>query len=56
MEDAMRNRISDIGEKRDTRIDKPRPVGEILLELLAQFERRFPGIQITVVKTNATAV
>jgi hypothetical protein len=34
---------------------EPRPLGEILEELLAQYEARFPGIHITVMET-ATAV
>ena len=52
----MQNRISDTGERRDTRDDEPQPVGDILHELLAQYERRFPDIHITVVETTATAV
>ena len=40
----------------DERDDEPQPVGEILEELLAQYEARFPGIHITVVETAATAV
>ena len=36
--------------------DEPQPVGEILEELLAQYEARFPGIHISVVETAATAV
>ena len=35
---------------------EPRPVGEILEELLAQYEAKFPGIHIAVVETAATAV
>ena len=35
---------------------EPQPVGEILEELLARYERRFPDVQITVVETAATAV
>ena len=52
----MQNRIRDISEKRDRQNDRPQPVGEILHELLALYERRFPDIQIMVVETNATAV
>ena len=40
----------------DERDGEPRPVGEILEELLAQYEARFPNIHITVVETTATAV
>jgi hypothetical protein len=52
----MQNRITDIIERRDTRSDEPQPVGEILEELLAQYEQRFPDIHITIVETTATAV
>ncbi len=40
----------------DQRDGEPRPVGEILEELLAQYEARFPDIRITVVETAATAL
>jgi hypothetical protein len=33
----------------------PQPLGEILEELLAQYEIKFPGVHITVVETAATA-
>ena len=39
----------------DERDKEPQPVGEILEELLAQYEARFPNIHITVVETAATA-
>jgi hypothetical protein len=35
---------------------EPQPVGEILEELLAQYQQRFPNVQITVVGTAATHV
>ena len=35
---------------------EPQPVGEILEELLAQYEAKFPDVQITIVETAATAV
>jgi hypothetical protein len=31
----------------------PQPIGEILDELLAQYEAKFPGVYITVVETAA---
>jgi hypothetical protein len=34
----------------------PRPIGEVLAELLARYERRFPGVQIAIVQTPAEAV
>jgi hypothetical protein len=40
----------------DKQHDEPQPVGEILEELLAQYEARFPGIHVSVVETAATAV
>ena len=52
----MQNRISDTTERRDRRDDEPQLVGELLEELLAQYERRFPDIHITVMETTATAV
>jgi hypothetical protein len=52
----MQNRITDFAERRGSRNDEPQPVGEILEELLAQYERRFPDIHITIVQTTATAV
>jgi hypothetical protein len=52
----MQNRITDTSEKWDRRHDEPQPVGEILHELLALYEQRYPNIQIMVVETNASAV
>ena len=40
----------------DERDGEPQPVGEILEELLAQYEARFPNTRIVVVETAATAV
>lgn len=51
----MQNRISDTTERRDGR-EEPQPVGVILEELFAQYERRFPDIHIAVMETAATAV
>jgi hypothetical protein len=53
----MNNRITDmIDDSPDTRNDEPQPIGRILEELLAQYERRFPGVRIAVVETPATAI
>ena len=52
----MKNRISDTTERRDGLEDEPRPVGVILEELLARYERRFPDFRIAVMETTATAV
>jgi hypothetical protein len=52
----MQNRISDLIEEQSRQDNEPQPIGEILEELLAQYERRFPGIRISVLETAATAV
>jgi hypothetical protein len=52
----MQNRVSDIIEERDWPSDRPQPIGEILEELLIQYQRRFPDISVVVVETAATAV
>jgi hypothetical protein len=51
MEIAMNTTIYD--DKRD---GEPQPLGEILEELLAQYEARFANIHITIVETAATAL
>lgn len=33
----------------------PQPIGEILAELLGQYETRFPGINVAVVETPAAS-
>lgn len=57
----MENRISAFydnlngqREERD-RHDGPHPIGEILAELLAQYEVRFPQVPIAVVETPVAA-
>ena len=56
----MNSRIStqfeDWPETREQRNQEPQPIGKILEELLAQYERRFPGVRIAVVETPATAI
>jgi hypothetical protein len=52
----MQNRISNTTERRDCQDDEPQPIGVILEELFAQYERRFPGVTIRIVETAATAV
>ena len=44
------------GDDERERDSEPQPVGEILEELLAQYETKFPDIHISVVETVATAV
>jgi hypothetical protein len=53
--DAMQNRISDIAGIPDKRNHEPALIGRILDELLAQYERQFPNLHITLVETAATA-
>ncbi len=52
----MQNRISDTTERLDQKDDEPQPIGDILGELLAQYEAKFSGIHVSVVETAATAV
>jgi hypothetical protein len=53
----MNNRITDLMEDSpETRKEEPQPIGAILEELLAQYERRFPGVRIAVVETPANAI
>jgi hypothetical protein len=40
----------------DERDNEPQPVGEILEELLTQYEAKYPGVRISIVETAATAV
>lgn len=50
----MENRISafyDDCERLENREQGPQPIGEILAELLAQYQIRFPSAQIFVVQT-----
>ena len=50
MEIVMNERFYD-----DAWDNEPQAIGEILDELLAQYEARFPGVHIAVVETTATA-
>jgi hypothetical protein len=52
----MQNRISDTTKERDGEGNAPQPIGKILEELLAQYERQFPGVRINILDTTATAV
>ncbi|MGO8749627.1 MAG: hypothetical protein ACLQNE_27035 [Thermoguttaceae bacterium] len=51
----MENRISTLPDESREREDRrePQPIGEILAELLAQYQARFPEVHITVVETSA---
>jgi hypothetical protein len=40
-------------DRREDRGSEPQPIGEILAELLAQYQARFPEMQLCVVETAA---
>jgi hypothetical protein len=44
----MQNRITRFQERRG---NEPQPISEVLTELLAHYETRFPGARIAVIKT-----
>ena len=46
----MQNRITSIENRRG---GEPQRIGEILAELMAQYQRRFPAASIAVVQTPA---
>jgi hypothetical protein len=52
----MENRIGVFDEEFDRREDydsEPRPIGEVLAELLAGYQVRFPDVQVSVVEAAA---
>ncbi len=44
----MQNRITRFQERRS---GEPQPIGEIITELLARYQSRFPGVRVAVVQT-----
>jgi hypothetical protein len=54
-QDAMTRDTTLCGDEREWD-GEPQPVGEIVQDLLAQYEAKFPGINIVIVETAATAV
>jgi hypothetical protein len=56
----VNNRIStfleDQPETQNDRKEEPQPIGEILEELLAQYQRRFPDLGIAVMETPVSAL
>jgi hypothetical protein len=56
----MENRITNAVETATRRLPHPgneaQRIGEILEELLTQYEARFPGIRVAIVETPATAL
>ena len=51
----MFNVVSDLESDFQGRNQGPQPIGEILAELLAQYETRFPEARIVVVETPVAA-
>ena len=56
MNSRTSTQFEDWPETGDQRNQEPQPIGEILEELLAQYERRFPGVGIAVVESPANAI
>lgn len=52
----MENRITQIDDRRPQSSDIPPTIGQVLAELLAQYQVRFPQVQITLVETPAAVV
>jgi hypothetical protein len=51
----MENRCSRFIASRRSSDEGPRPIGEILAEILTRYQVRFPGAQIVVVETPVAA-
>jgi DNA-binding transcriptional LysR family regulator len=45
--------FDDEPDRRERQGDGPQPIGEILAELLAQYQRRFPEVNLILVETPA---
>jgi hypothetical protein len=56
MENRIRTAMETAADRRPLATNDAHPIGEILKELLAQYEARFPGIRIAIVETPATAL
>jgi hypothetical protein len=56
MENRITNAMETTAEKAPRSTNGAQPIGEILQELLAQYQARFPGIRIAIVETPATAL
>jgi hypothetical protein len=39
-------------DRREDRPGEPQPIGEVLAELLARYQARFPELQVSVVETE----
>jgi hypothetical protein len=49
----MNQRIRNLTNRDEEHRDQPRPIGQILAELLAQYQVRFPQVRIAVLETPA---
>jgi hypothetical protein len=56
MENRITTRLEEMSETQNRRSGDAHPIGEILEELLAQYQARFPGIRIAVVETPVNAL
>ena len=55
MKNRIRRRIEESAQH-DARQAKPQPIGEVLAELLNQYQRQYPDLKVTLVETAASAV
>jgi hypothetical protein len=56
MENRLTDLLNDLSEKQNRRLEDARPIGEILKELLAQYQARYPGIRLAIVETPRNAL
>jgi hypothetical protein len=56
MENRTRTRWEEPPETPNRRPGEAQPIGEILEELLAQYQARFPGIHLTIVESPVNAL
>jgi hypothetical protein len=50
----MKNRISTVDDDFEERANRePQPIGEVLAELLAQYQVRYPEARLSIVETAA---
>ena len=52
----MNNRISELVERKEGDDGRPQPIGEILAELLLQYQVRFPEARIAVLETPVDVI
>jgi DNA-binding transcriptional LysR family regulator len=52
----VENRITQFDDRREQPADIPPTIGQVLAELLAQYQVRFPQVRITLVETPAAVV